>query len=157
VPNNFKLMIWHLNFLFWKFGHIRTKYNKIIRYFTSFILSFCLNWSQFMLLCWTRHEFKFGYLDYILIEFLKKLTYNIFFNSKIWNIYNLCQNCPCIVVVDIIKVSNFIQLNKFTHQKFLMIFFFLMFPIILIILMGPIKWKCDVFDSATLGYFCLRT
>jgi hypothetical protein len=37
---NFKFLIQHLSFLFWIFLHIINKYNKIIRYLTSFMLSF---------------------------------------------------------------------------------------------------------------------
>lgn len=50
-----------LSFLFWFFLHIRIKYNKMIKYFITFLLLFHLDWSHFMLLCWTRHGFKYGW------------------------------------------------------------------------------------------------
>jgi len=36
-------------------------------------------------------------------------------------------------------------------------FFFFLVSYHFVILMGPIKWKCDVFNNATQGYFCLWT
>jgi hypothetical protein len=109
-PHYFSLVIWifswprskepifysTLDFLFWKFWHTRIKYNKMIKYFITFLLLFHSDWSHFMLLCWTRRGFKCGWFITFWLKFQNFLHKVFFFFWKFWSNekYNLCQNCP---------------------------------------------------------------
>ncbi len=87
-----KILIGCLSFWFWKFQHIRIKFNNNDGVFVSFLLCFWLIWWKASKLGWTR-GFQSAFQNFVelvmssnlaaSIEFLRFLTFNVVFFWRI--------------------------------------------------------------------------
>jgi len=69
-----------------------------------------------MWLCWTRHEFKYNYLDWL----FKTLDLKFVFFSKTFggtkNIYNLCRSYPSNIIFTSIKNTKIMVIFLFWYS-----------------------------------------